>query len=135
MSLATYTECIALLVKAPRTNAEIMELMGINNRECVPEWMRVLKSEGLVYISGWQKTKGRAAPVYAWQPSVCANPDAPNPYAVTGKQITDRDQAIVAGLEQGNTYYRIAKNLGINATTVRRAAQRINRKFNPGRFA
>lgn len=79
-TLAAFAECCALLVKAPRTVREIAELMEIEDRTRVDDWFAVLKSEGLVHIASWQKTAGRAAAVYGWQPSICCYDDAPNPF-------------------------------------------------------
>lgn len=73
-------EIAALLVKAPRTAREIADLCDMSV-EAAHLYFRALRDEGLVYVAEYLRRckTGRPAYLYAWQPSVCAMPDAQMP--------------------------------------------------------
>ncbi len=80
--LARFAEAVSLLMKAPRTPSDLASAMGTTNSDQPYRYLRPLRDEGAVYIKEWRSPPpggGRYAPVYAWQPSVCAHPDAPKP--------------------------------------------------------
>ncbi len=79
-NLARFAEAIALLVKQPRTPAELKEHLESRSAAQAYAYLDALYDEGLIYVSGWRKPPhGRMVPVYAWQPSVCAMQDVPQP--------------------------------------------------------
>lgn len=128
-SLSAFAECCALLLKQPRTVREIGDLMD-KERGRVGDWIIVLKAEGLIYISGWQKTNGRDAAVYAWQPSICCYEDAPNQSEIDAAK---RDEAIVERQRAGETAKDIALSMGLHPSTVQRAAAKRGNPFNRSR--
>ena len=90
--LACFAEVIALLVKQPRSNIELVEARGQeNDNGQVGAYLKALRAEGLIYIKRWirgRNGRSRFIPVWAWQPSVLHFPDAPHP--LTG---ADDDEA------------------------------------------
>lgn len=73
-------DAIALLVKQPRTAAELNHAMNLHRSSTVAyRYVKALRGEGLLYVTDWRSIGGPLGPVYAWQPSVCANPDVPRP--------------------------------------------------------
>lgn len=70
-------EAVALIMKRPRTEDDIAELLGVSSSSA-RAYIEPLRDEGLLYIHHWIKNaNGLPTPVYAWQPSVCEKPDAP----------------------------------------------------------
>ena len=75
-------EVVALVVKLPRSRRDICDVLGLSTRNgSVDTILRGLRDEGLIYIESWSRRGmvGNWTPVFAWQPSVCALPDAPRP--------------------------------------------------------
>jgi DNA-binding IclR family transcriptional regulator len=69
MKASHAADMIALLYKAPRTVAEVVELTGITTNT-VRGWMLALASEGLLVRVGERRDKGvRGAPavLYGWR--------------------------------------------------------------------
>jgi hypothetical protein len=73
-----------LLVKAPRTVAELAEHLQRQNQDTIYERVRAFHAEGLLYIKDWVRNTdaeaGRLTPLWAWQPDIDEpRPDAPKP--------------------------------------------------------
>jgi len=76
-------EIAAALMKRPRTAAELAELLGVDplcngTMWSLRRWLKQYRASGVVYIAGYRPLarRGLRPAVWAWQPSVFANPDA-----------------------------------------------------------
>ena len=76
-NLGRFVDFIALIVKKPRTLNELAQAMGVKRSQTLRDYVHALHDEGLIYVSGWQETVTKPAPIYAWQPSVCCFQDVP----------------------------------------------------------
>ena len=79
--LAKFAEAVSLLMKSPRTPSDLARAMGTTNSAQPYRYIRPLHAEGALYIKDWRPpaVSGRYVPIFAWQPSICAHPDAPKP--------------------------------------------------------
>jgi predicted ArsR family transcriptional regulator len=79
-TLRRYAEVVALLMKKPRSIAELHEELGVTyTGNGVHVLIHALRAEGLVYVADWTRDGHSPRPVFAWQPSVCAYVDAAKP--------------------------------------------------------
>lgn len=77
MSIAKFCDVMALIRKAPRTERELVEVVGLDPKT-VQHHIAMLRSEGHIRISGMREPTGRGKParLYAWQTTLFGEPDA-----------------------------------------------------------
>lgn len=103
--LDRFAELVALVMKSPRTAAELSRLIGVKNTTVVYRQLEALKQEGVIYISGWKKNQcgGPHMAIYSWQPSVCEREDAAKPKVVKQRAISPSVSSMSAPL--GRQYW------------------------------
>lgn len=80
-NLELFCDAVALLMKAPRTQPELAIVMG-RKLNTVRRWVKVLRSEGLVYVREWRPPPERGGvftAAFELQPTPWALQDAPRP--------------------------------------------------------
>jgi len=89
-----FAQAVALMVKRSRTADELRDALGTCQMDQAYDYIHAMRGEGLLYICGWRKTAngGRAAAIYAFQPSVCEMPDEEYPYVVRVRRKVVRDR-------------------------------------------
>ena len=79
---ARVVDMIALLIKRPRSAAELRKLCGYSDIRATDMYLQLLREEGLIYVQDWilgYRNRSKPRAIYAWQPSVSHLGDAPQP--------------------------------------------------------